>query len=512
MKRILVAASFVAAFCGALVLSAAPAHAGLFGGHAAATATPSPTPLPMPTATPEPPNIAIPRLEARLKANPNDREAMTDLAQEFLGIGQPQAALALTQHLMQLGTKTAQVLFLDGTAQDAVGNVNGAIADMEQASNLEPTNLSVLSSLASLYVKANRMADAERVATRAVTFNKDQAQAYVTLGIVYASEQKWDDARKQFEAAYALNTKDVTPLMQEAQTWVMQNTIPNALAVVDRAIAADPKNVQVLLYRADLYAKQHDIAKSASAYDDAAAAAVSNAEKASVMVRKALMYAAAKQNAQAQATFDAAIKQYPSISSLHTAYGEYFISQHNTTRGEQELLTAVRMDKTDVNALMDLAQLKQSQGHTLDAAGYLKRVTEVAPSAQSFALLGQAYVALHDYQKAKDACTKSFQIDRTPDTLGCIAGSDFSLKNYKEAAQIFDVLNGNIKQYMDSNPQLLYMAGVSYTHTNQKPKAIDSYKRLLKIMKPGTKTYKQIQSEIAQLSKSKPAPKKGKHA
>jgi len=510
LKRILVAASFVAAFCGALALSAAPASAGLFGSKASPTATPSATPLPMPTATPEPPNIAIPRLEQKLKDNPNDRQAMTDLATEFLGINQPQATLALTQRLMQLGTKTAQVLYLDGSAQQAVGNSQAALADFEQASNLEPTNLAVLGALSDQYMKANRPQDAERVALRAVTFNKDQPRAYVTLGVVYAGEQKWDDARKQFEAAYALDPKDVTPLMQEAQTWVMQNTIPNALAVIDRAIAADPKNVQVLVFRAELYAKQNDIAKSSSAYDDAAAAATNDAEKASVMVRKALMYSAAKKQKDAQATFDAAIKQYPQIGALHTAYGEYFLSQNNRGRAEQELQAALKVDKTDVNALADLAQLKQAQNRPLDAIGYVKRITDVAPSAQSFAMLGQLYVSQHDYKKAKDACMKSFQIDRTPDTLGCIAGSDYSLKNYKEAAQIFDVLNGSIKQYMDRNPQLLYMAGVSYTQTNQKPKAVDSYKRLLKIMKPGTKEYKRIQSEIAQLSKT--PPKKGKHA
>jgi len=281
---------------------------------------------------------------------------------------------------------------------------------------------------------------------------------------------------------------------------------------VDRAIAVDPKNVQVLVYRADLYAKQNDVAKSASAYDDAVAAAVSDDEKASVMVRKALMYAQARRQSDARATFDAAIKQYPGIGTLHTAYGEYYLSQHDQRSAEREFLTAIRQDKTDVNALMDLAQLKESQNRMLDAIGYLKQITDVAPSAQTYALLGQAYVVTHDYTHAKDACVKSFNINRTPDTLGCIAGSDFSLKNYKEAAQIFDALDKDVKPYMDRNPQLLYMAGVAYTRINQKDKAVDSYKRLLKLMRPGTKEYKQIQTQIADLSKSAPAKKNGKHA
>jgi cytochrome c-type biogenesis protein CcmH/NrfG len=151
--------------------------------------------------------------------------------------------------------------------------------------------------------------------------------------------------------------------------------------------------------------------------------------------------------------------------------------------------------------LYDMASLKQAQGRTSDAISYLKQLSDVAPSAQTFALLGQAYVSVHDYSKAREACSRSFQLSRNPDTLGCIAGSDYSLKNFKEASQIFDILNSNVKPYMDRNPQLLYMAGASYARTNQKPKAVDSFKRLLKLMKPGTKTYKQIQAQIAMLSK-----------
>lgn len=509
MKRILLVASLLAAVCTAAAFSPAPASAGLFGGKPAATPSPTASPAPLPTATPEPPNIAIPRLSAKLKANPNDRQAMVELAGQFLSINHPEAALPLTQRLLQLGTKTAQVYFLDGSAQQAVNNIPAAISDLENASNLEPTNLSVLGSLADLYVKTNRLPDAERIANRAVTFNKTEPQAFVVLGIVYAAEQKWDDARKQFEQAFTLDPKNVAPLMQEAQTWVAQNTIPNALATIDRAIAADPKNVQVLVFRADLYAKQRDYAKASSAFDDAIAAATSDAEKASVTVRKALMYAAAGQKPQAQGVFEAAIKQYPSISSLHTAYGEYFASQRDTRRAEQQFQQAIAADKGDVNALYDMAQLKQAQGRTSDMAFYLKQLSDVAPSAQTFAMLGQAYVSMHDYKRAKDACAKSFQISETPDTLGCIAGSDYDMKNYKEAAQIFDVLNTQVKGYMDRNPQLLYMAGDSYTKTKQKTKAVDSYKRLLKLLKPGTKVYKQIQSQIADLSK--PAPSKAKH-
>lgn len=507
MKRFLLAAACVAALC-SVAFAPQTARAGLFGGKAHASPTPSPTPEAMPTATPEPPNIAIPRLEAKLKADPNDRVAMADLAQEFLSIGHPEAALPLTQRLLQAGTKTAQVYYIDGSAQQSLGNMNAAVADLEAASNLEPTNLGVLGMLTDLYLKTNRTADAERVATRAVTFNKTMPQAYVALGDVYAAQQKWDQARKEFEQAFSMNPKDVSPLMAEAQTWVEQNTIPNALSVVDRAIAADPKNVQVLVFRADLFAKQRDYARAALAYDDAVAASTTDPERAAVAVRKASMYASAHQLPQAQAAFEDALRRYPAVSSVRTAYGEYWVAQKQTARAEAQFRDAIRIDKTDAAALLDLAQIKAQQGKNSEAIGYLKQLTDVAPSAEAFAMLGQAYVTAHNFTQAREACGKSFEIQRSPDTLGCIAGSDYSLKNYKEAAQIFDLLDKNVKPYLDHNAQYLYMMGVTYTHVNQSSKAVNAYKRLLKIMKPGTKEYKAIQSQIASLTKPHSSGKK----
>jgi len=500
LKRILLVASFVAALGSALAFSGGTAHATLVA--AAPTATPSATPAPLPTASPEPPQIAIPRLQAKLKANPNDRDAMIQLAGQFLGLGSPQAAqaaLQLTQRVMQLGTKTAQVYFLDGSAQLAVGNQNAAIADLEAASNLEPTNLTILGELARLYLqtKPPRFPDAERIANRAVTFNKEEPSAYTALGMVLAAEQKWDEARKQFEQAYTLNTKDITPLIQEAQTWVAQNTLPNALTAINRAIAADPKNVRALVFRAGVLAKENDIAGSAQAFDDSVAAATNEYEKAGIIVQKALMYGAAKQPKQAQAVFETAFKQYPAVSTLHTAYGEYWMANRNPSRAEAQFVQAVHIDKNDTSALIDLAQMKMGQNKPADAARYLKQLADVAPSAQTFALLGQAYVSSHQYQLARTACAQSFQMARNPDTLACIAGSDYSIKNYKESAQLFTILDTQLKNYTSQHPDYLYMMGVDYEHTKQPAKACSAYSRLLKLMKPKTKEYRQIQVKAA---------------
>ena len=128
MKRSLFAAVIVGAF----------AVVGAIGSTRVEAAKPAPaptasaTPAALPTATPEPPNIAIPRLQTAIRTNPNDRQALTELAMQYLSINHPELALPLTQRLISIGEKTAQVYFYQGSAEAALGNGNAALADLDR--------------------------------------------------------------------------------------------------------------------------------------------------------------------------------------------------------------------------------------------------------------------------------------------------------------------------------------------------------------------------------------------
>jgi len=508
LKRISLVALLTLGF--ALAFAAATPHAqagGLFSSKPAASPSPTPSPSALPTATPEPPSVAIPKLQAKLKANPNDQDAMAQLSAQFLQVNRPDLSVQLTQHLLQAGDKTAQVYYLDGYAQQALGNAPAALFDFETASNLDPTNMGILSQLAEMYLKANRPADAERVAKRAVTFNKNEPGALMELGGVYAAEGHFDDARAQFEAAFALNAKDSAPIFQIATTYAQQNNFTMAVTTIDRALAIDPKNIQALVYKADLYAKEHDDAHAVAAYDDAIVAAPSDDQKVEIMVRKAAYFVDEKKNAQAEALFTQMTTQYPKIAGAFVAYGDYFASQHQLDKAMAQWQLALAIDPDNAQALLGAGEISMQTNKITDGVNYLKHYTTVSPDAQGFALLGQAYSIQHDYQNARDACGKSFEIQRAPETLGCIGGADFELHNYKEAAQIFDVLDKNAKGFLDQNPPLLYMAAKSYQSANQCTKATAAYKRLLPMMRKNTPDYTKVQKAAADPCKAAAAPK-----
>ena len=441
---------------------------------------------------------------------------MAELAGQFLGINRPDLALSLTQHLLQAGDKTAQVYFLDGYAQEARGQEQAAIDDLEQASTLDPTNVQVLAQLSALYLAVNRPSDAERIANRAVTFNKTDPQAYSTLGQVYAAEAHYDDARIQFEQAFALDKSSVAPIFSIAQTYVAQNNLPMALTTIERALAIDPRNVDALAFKADVYARQHDDAHAAEAYDDAAVAAPTAQEKVAIYVRKAQYFTDEHKNDQAAAVYQQLLTQYPRVALTYVAYGAFLAAaNHQLDKAVAQWRTALSIDPDNEDALRDLGEYDLENNRAADALVYLKHLTDVAPSAEGFGLLAEAYNQMHQYSPQRDACMHSFQIKQTPETLACIGGAEFELHDYKTAARIFDVLDSRVPGFLDRNPQLLYVAAQSYASNHEKDKALAAYERLLQEMHPGTKGYKAVQKAIADLNKpaapSKPAPRPTRH-
>jgi tetratricopeptide (TPR) repeat protein len=495
------AAAFIAAV-GVLPAGAAP--------KPAAPASAAPAPAPSPTATPEALDKAIPRLEAKLKTDPNDKASATELAADYLQINRADLALPLTQKLLQSGTKTAQVYYFDGLAQTALGHTKEATADLENAANLEPTNPGVLGTLTNMYLQLNRPLDAERIAKRALTFNKDDKNAYLAYGSVLATEGKYDEARQQFEGAAKLDPKDVRPILLEAQTYTQQNAIALAMGLYDRAIAIDPTNVEALIGKARISSTQHNVKDAVATYEQILKLQVDPNDKVSVIDQEAVVYANEKMDAEASAAYQRAITQFPNVLSAHTAYGEYLESKNDKTGAEREYITGAGPNRDQVDALARLGRLYAAQNNVTKAIDQFKRVTELAQNdPRAHLLLAASYSANKQFDKARDEFKTSYNLQHTPDALMGLGQADLQTRNYNECAQVYDALDKGAPDLSRQNPTILYGLGQCYQHLNQKDKAKTAYTKLLTYVKPGTQAANEIKTLIAQLdNQPKPSPTK----
>lgn len=475
-----------------------------------AAASPSPSPSPSPTATPEALDHAIPRLEAALKANPDDKDSMLDLAMDYLQANRPDLSVQLTQKLLTAGTKNAEIYFIDGTAQSEIGNTDKGIASMEQAANLEPTNIQVLQTLTQMYIRANRPTDAERVARRALTFNANSKDAALNVGFVLAIEKKFDEARAQFEAASKLDPKDPHPIVLEAQTYEDGNSLALAMPLYDRALAIDPKNLEALAGKAELASAMHDVKTSIDTYGLVLAQLTDNGQKAAVTDQMGLVYAREKDDTNADATFRKAIDDYGNLPGAHLAYGDYLAAKSDKAGAVREWTTAAGPNNDNPDALARLGQAAAESKDFNKAVTNYKRLTEVASKdPRTYLLLGQAQLENKDANGAHDSFKASYNLSHTADALLGLAAADQQNRNFTEAIQIYEAIDKNAAPLVKANPGLLFSMGNTYRAANQPEKAKAMYVRFLAFLKPGTQGYTEVKQMIADIDRgsSKPAAK-----
>jgi tetratricopeptide (TPR) repeat protein len=487
----------------ALIAAAGPHPAGAAPKAAPkAAASASPSPAPSPTATPEALDKAIPRLEAALKTDPNNKQNATELAADYLQINRPDLALPLTQKLLQNGTKTAQVYYFDGLAHNGLGHQKESLADLEQAANLEPTNPGVLGLLTNMYLQQNRPQDAERVAKRAVTFNKDDKNAYLAYGQVLAAEGKFDEARQQLENAVKLDPKDVRPILLEAQTYTAQNSIALAASLYDRAVGIDPTSVDALVGKAKIAAQQHNVKDAIATYENILKLQTDPTDKVAVIDQEAIVYANEKMDTEADAAFKRAISEYPNILSAHTSYGEYLLGKKDNAGAEREFVSGAGPNRDQVDALARLGQLYAGQGQYQKAVDQFKRVSELAPNdPRSHLLLGATYSANKQFDKAASEFKASYQLQHTPDALMGLGQADLRTRNYTECAQVYDALDKGAPDLTKQNPQILYGLGQCYQGAKQPDKAKAAYQKLLAMVKPGSQAANEVKQLIAAIDR-----------
>jgi tetratricopeptide (TPR) repeat protein len=399
------------------------------------------------------------------------------------------------------------ILYMDGYSNAQLGRPQEALTDLEAASNMDPTNPNVLTLLTNLYMQGNRLDDADRVAKRAVTFNKNDPRVFMNYGVVLATEKKYDEARAQFEAASKIIPKDPSPLLYEARTYMDQNAAPLALSVVDRAMAIDPNNPDTLLTKAQVLSAQGNISDAIATYEKLLAVVPNATDKVSIINAEGHLYADAKQNDKAEEQYKRAISQYPNVPEAHVAYGDFLMYLKQNQRAEAEFSAALGPNRDNKLALARLGAFYAQSNDLPKAISQFQRLVELDPNdAAALLSLGQIYMGAKQPDKAHDAFRKAYDISHAPSALAGVAQADYEQRNYKEATDIFDALDKGAPQFLQANPGWYVLAGRCYSATRDTAKAKAAYNKFLTFVKPDSQEATEVKKLIADLDRGGGAP------
>ncbi|MDE2573324.1 MAG: tetratricopeptide repeat protein, partial [bacterium] len=326
------------------------------------------------------------------------------------------------------------------------------------------------------------------------------ASAYDTLGMVYAAEKKYDEARKQFDVAAKMAPKDPSAMMLEAQTYIDQKMTRSAIDVYDRILAGDKNNKDAVYGKAHAYASAGQIAQAVEQYNLLLAQDPKNLQ---IELEVAELYAAHNQDADAQKSFQKAVDDHPGASAPLITYGQYWYGKKQPDKAVAAWKQALGSKGDDPDALNVLAQYSMSAGKFSDAAGYLnKLIGAVGPQGATPDLylgLGQAYMGENQPQQAHDAFRKAYDMHQDPVTAMSLAQADLKLKNYKEAADLAETVKKKAPAFVKQQPVVYLVAAQAYEGLHQTAAAKENYKQLLSYAPKNSDLAKQASDAIKRL-------------
>src|SRR6185437_11883662 len=136
-------------------------------------------------------------------------------------------------------------------------------------------------------------------------------------------------------------------------------------------------------------------------------------------------------------------------------------------------------------ALVRLGEFYAQTNDFAKAGAQFQRLIELDPNdAAAYLSLGQVQIAAKQADKAHDSFRKAYDLSHAPSALAGVGQADFDMRNYKEAADIFDALDKGAAQFMQSNPVLYVIAGKCYSANKDPGKAKAAFNKFLSFVKP----------------------------
>ena len=184
-------------------------------------------------------------------------------------------ALANCKKAAALDNRLSAVYVTLGRIHNDSGNHDLAIAEFQQALDLDPRNADALNGMAYGYESAGKLAEAEFTYRKAVALRPDSWDGYNTLGLFYNRQRRFDEAVTQLEHAIQL-TPDNTEAYNNLAAVYLGSGRPQYLLMAEKAlksISIDPTypaygNLGYLFLEQRRYAESAEMTKKALQLND----------------------------------------------------------------------------------------------------------------------------------------------------------------------------------------------------------------------------------------------------
>ncbi|MGH2933606.1 MAG: tetratricopeptide repeat protein [Gaiellaceae bacterium] len=141
---------------------------------------------------------AVAQLQEAVAADPQNADALRDLADALLAEGRLDEAAGAIEHAVELRPGDAAALVDLAHAVHGAGRLQEAIGHLEQALEHEVGNVAALRGLVGMYREAGRLEDAREAGRKVVTFRPEDVQTALEVAEITLELGRLDDAYEAF--------------------------------------------------------------------------------------------------------------------------------------------------------------------------------------------------------------------------------------------------------------------------------------------------------------------------
>jgi tetratricopeptide (TPR) repeat protein len=347
-----------------------------------------------------------------------------------------------------------------GAAYSLMGRQEEALKNIQEAIKLNPTDPFCYESLASIYVRENKLEETFTLLKKASDLRVEQGTKstdsgpYYYLGVTYSirfmknkAESDFNEAVRLIKAAIEISPKNSKYYQGLGITYEKHSNADEAMTAYLKAVEYDPKDIFNYFHMADVYADlRHN--------DDAALE----------RLNKALEIDAKSAEA-------------------HWRLAQVYFRKKDNPEAIKLLLKTIELDPKYLQAYVDLALIYKSEKNYPDAIKYLTSAVGVAPTdyypkkelAKVYEDQGKNEDAIHCYEQAvsllsaDDLSARSLYLGRIARLRG----------QYAEAIEYFRKLN-----FPEGPGQMYYDIGMTYIARKNKRAALEQYQQLVQLKSP----------------------------
>ena len=313
------------------------------------------------------------RLEALLKDENGNVEALHALALTELKLGESQNAMEHLQRALTLAPQSTAVAVMLSQAKIQAKDIKGGEEVLKKNLQANPKSSEAATVLGEFYASQTRMGEAEQLYRQASTLDPTSALPLWHLAMLQLGQGRKQEAEQNFKRLSGLADKE---FKQEYAIFLFhENRTDEALREFNRLVKEDPED---RVARTRLIAAYRSVNREADARGVLEAALKKNPKDSDALLQKAELWLAAGKYTEAEADLNKVTSLNPDSAEARYIMAKLRLARGEELRYREDLFKAVELNPYFLTARLELAA-------ALTAGKNSKRAIEVldaAPEAQ----------------------------------------------------------------------------------------------------------------------------------